>query len=177
MWNGIIISVFFLLILFFLGIILTSITSFFLVPIYFTPVKLLKEISQIINPQNGDNVVDLGSGDGRILFSLSDIAKIKAYGYDISPIMIIFSKIRMIYTLRLNRDITFDVMSIFDIPLKKFDIVYCNLNSKVMQILGKKFEKELKGTTVYSYNYEIEKKKINKTYTLSNGVKLFEYKY
>ncbi len=177
MWNGVILTLYFLLILVFLGIILTSITSMLFVATFFTPSVIVKELLLIIAPKDDDRVIDLGSGDGRVLLALSDTAKIKGYGYDISPIMVIIAKLRKLLTFRFNREIIFDVASIFDIKYNQYDIIYCNLNSRVLRNLAPKFTLQLKGTRVFSYMHEIPNKKPFKKHTLSNNQTLFEYRY
>lgn len=175
--NGVILTVLVLFVLFFLGLILTYVTSVLFVPILFTPKKILDEITKIINPKDNDIVADLGSGDGRVLIHFAKKVKIKGFGYDISPLMPILSKIRKLFEGQIKADITFDVASFFDLKLNEYDIIYCNLNARSMEILGKKFKKDLKDTFVYSYRLEIPDRKYSKKHTLSNGEKLFEYIY
>lgn len=177
MWNGIILSIFFLLILIFLGIILTSMTSVLFVAVIFTPKEVVNEIAKIIAPKKDEKVVDLGSGDGRVLIQLAQLAQIKAYGYDISPIMVIVAKIKKFLTLGFKSNIIFDVVSLFDLKYNEYDIIYCNLNPKVMRRLSPKFESQLKGVKVFSYIYPIKGRKEYKKHTLSNDQCLFEYRY
>ncbi|MBI2356464.1 class I SAM-dependent methyltransferase [Candidatus Dojkabacteria bacterium] len=177
MWNGVILSILFLIILVFLGVVLTSITSVLFVSVFFTPVSTVKEIAKIIGAKDEERVVDLGSGDGRVVMAISDTAKIKGFGYDISPLMVILSKVRKLFTLRLNRDLTFDVVSLFDVKYNEYDIIYCNLNKKIMERLSEKFKRQLEGTKVFSYEYEVANKKAYKKHTLSNSKILFEYHY
>lgn len=177
MQNGLILSIFFLLILVFIGIVLTSMTSVLFVAVIFTPKEVVKEIVKIMNAKADDKVVDLGSGDGRVLIEMVKGVKVKAFGYDISPIMVLYSKLNRFLALGFKYPITFDVVSLFDLKYNEYDIIYCNLNAKIMSRLSSKFTKQLSGTKVFSYIYPIEGKKPYKKHILSNKQALFEYRY
>ncbi len=178
MYNGIIVSVILVLILFLLGLILLFLTNSLLIPILFTPRKVLKEIVDIIDPKDDEKILDLGSGDGRILFALRKRAKIEGVGYEISPIMILLSKFLMRFNLGFKSDIEFDVQSIFDVKLGSEDKIFCHLSERAMEILRKKFKKELNpGTVVYSYEYKIPDIKESMKKKLSNGKYLYTYSF
>lgn len=178
MYNGFILSLIFLLILFFSGIILSFLTSAFLIPIFFTPKKVLKEIVKIMAPKDGQTFVDLGSGDGRVLFALKDAANIKGIGYEVSPIMAVISNLIRRIKYGLSNSVEFEVASLFDVKLTGVDKIYCHLSERAMEILGKKFSRELeKGVQVYSYEYSIPKMKKSATHKLSNGSLLYVYTF
>ncbi|MET0204554.1 MAG: hypothetical protein ABW276_09610, partial [Casimicrobiaceae bacterium] len=61
-------------------------------PSVYTPTGIVDEIMQLARVGPGDYVVDLGSGDGRLV--IAAVAKYKArggFGVDISPMMITLS--------------------------------------------------------------------------------------
>jgi Methylase involved in ubiquinone/menaquinone biosynthesis len=43
---------------------------------------------ELCNVKDGDNVLDVGCGNGKLIYEISRMAQIKAYGIDISPNMI-----------------------------------------------------------------------------------------
>jgi SAM-dependent methyltransferase len=176
MSNGLIISFLLLFVFILCGWILSILTSIVFSPSVHTPKDILGEILALLKLREGEKLYDLGSGDGRVLIGARKIAKVKGFGYEISPIMVSISKIIRFVNLGFNTDMLFEVESIFDIKLKDATKVYVYQNPKILTILHKKFERELDGVSVYSYKYEIPEKKGIK-HELSNGELLFEYKY
>jgi hypothetical protein len=178
MYNGFILSLIFLFILFFSGIILSFLTSAFLIPIFFTPKRVLKEIVKLMSPKEGDTVVDLGSGDGRVLIALRKKANIQAVGYEVSPVMALISNMFKRLNFGFDNSIRFEVTSLFDVNLAHVDKIYCHLSERAMEILSKKFDRELgRGVRVYSYEYRIPKTKHTAVHELSNGASLYVYTY
>ena len=175
--NGLIISFLLLFVFILLAIVISLLTSVIFSPSVHTPRKLLAEIIRLINPKDFDIVYDLGSGDGRILIAMRKYAKIKGFGYDISPIIVLFSKISRFFNLKLDHNLEFDVANIFSLKLKTPDIVYVFQPERILTILERKFEKELKNVRVFTYKHKFEKKKFTKKYKLEDGTYLFEYKY
>lgn len=53
----------------------------------------VKNIFQLANIKKGETVVDLGSGDGRLLFEVANLGAF-AIGYEVNPFMIIISSIK-----------------------------------------------------------------------------------
>lgn len=178
MQNGFILSAIILTTLFLLGTILAFITSVILVPIFFTPKNSLEKIIKKMELKDGEKLADLGSGDGRVLFAARREAKISAVGYEVSPIMVIISNFLKRMNFGLDRSITFEVASIFDVNLKQFDKIYCHLSPRAMEILAKKFERELgKGVYLYSWEHPLPKKKPLGISKMENGEKLYIYRY
>jgi len=176
--NGFIVSISILILLILTGLTLTAVTSLIFPPILFTPRKILKEIITKIKVSDGDRIIDLGSGDGRILFEISKRKRIEGKGVEISPIMLLISKMVQKFYILSKSKITFEVESYFDTDLSDIDVIYCNLTESELLRLEKKFSNELnRGTYVYSYNFRIGEKKFSNRYKLSNGKYLFEYTY
>ena len=178
MYNGFILSIAFLLLLFFLGLILSFLTSALLIPIFFTPKRVLTQILDSMDPEDREVVLDLGSGDGRVLFAARARAKIKGVGYEVSPIMVLIANIIKRLRFGFDNSIRFEVASLFDSKISNVDKIYCHLSDRAMEILKGTFERELeKGVTVYSYEYPIPGKRANKKVELKNGATLHVYKY
>jgi SAM-dependent methyltransferase len=149
----------------------------FLIPLFKTPKEVLLEIVDIMEPKKQDHIVDLGSGDGRILFKAHRVSSCKCTGYDISPIMLIIARTKKVLQFPLSKDFEFEAEDIFKVNLEKFTKVYCYLDEKSMSILQPKLEEFVKnGGQVYSYRYGIEGMGNEKKIVLSDGEGLYIYK-
>jgi len=181
MTKGITLSI--LLIAFFLalGFISTTISFILLAPIIFTPKSILKEIFNIMKLENKDKVLDLGCGDGRLLFYIQNRIDIKSkniklFGYDISPILIIYCS--MLQLFKLKRSITFDLLNIFEIKLEDYNKVYIYLDAKSIHILEKNIVTRTKtGIEIFSYRFPFKNIELVKEYILPNNEKLYKYIY
>jgi predicted TPR repeat methyltransferase len=157
MLNGITLGIIMIAILIVGGFILTLLINAFLVPLFKTPKQVLDEILTVMNLGKEDHLVDLGSGDGRLLLKAYKESGCKCTGYDISPIMLIIAKTKMKLQFPLTKEIVFEAEDIYKVDLKKFTKVYCYLDEKSMEILKPKFEEYTRqGGRVYSYKHEIK---------------------
>lgn len=126
--------------------------------------KGLKNIIELAKPRKGDKIVDLGSGDGRIVVEFAKNPLIKeAHGYEINPILVFLSR-RKIKKLGLQKKAFIHRKSFWKVNLKKFDIIVAFQIIFVMKNLKEKIEKEIKG-------------KKRKTKIISNNWKFPEWKY
>ncbi len=76
-----------------IGFIFFAIDSFFELP--FIPAKKSKvpTIIKLAQIKPGDTVIDLGSGDGRLLFAAAKLGA-RAIGYELNPYLVTFTKIK-----------------------------------------------------------------------------------
>lgn len=170
---GIIIT---LVLLFFITILSIMINAI-LTPMSKTPKEILDELADIMNVSKDDVFVDLGSGDGRLVLKVYERALCKCFGYDISPILVLYSRALRTFKFPLAKDIVFDDQNIFKVDISKATKIYCFLDEKSMEILKPKLEKFIKnGGEVYSYIYNIKGMKGEKKMILSNGKELYIYK-
>lgn len=79
----------FLIVLFPLSL---SLSFVFGAPFVTTPSSIIKEMIKFAKINSEDTVIDLGSGDGRVLFECAKICK-KAIGYEINPFLVAWAKI------------------------------------------------------------------------------------
>lgn len=159
------------------GFVLTLLINAFLVPLFKTPKQVLEEIVDIMELKKEDSLVDLGSGDGRLLLKAHRFSGCKCKGYDISPIMLIIAKTKRILQFPLSKDIVFEAEDIFKVDLKDFTKIYCYLDEKSMGILKPKLNEFIKnGGEAYSYRYGVEGMKNENKVVLSNEVPLYIYK-
>lgn len=176
MLNGITLAIMIVTILLICAFVLTLLINLLLVPLFNTPKNVLKEIVDIIDAKENDILVDLGSGDGRLLLEAYKRSKCKCVGYDISPIMLLIARTKRIINFPLAKDIVFIPDDIFKVDFDYATKMYCYLNEESTGILKKKLKKFIKnGGEIYSYKYEITNMKSEKI-ILQNGDSLYVYK-
>jgi cyclopropane fatty-acyl-phospholipid synthase-like methyltransferase len=109
-----------------------------------TMIKLLKL-------KKGDKVVDLGSGDGRIVIGFAKLG-IEAHGYEINPILVAWSRFK-IRQLGLENKAVIHFKSYWSENLSKFNAVTLYGIAHMMPRLEKKLKKELKPKSKIVSNY------------------------
>jgi SAM-dependent methyltransferase len=177
MINGITLGIIMIIILLLGAFILSLLINAFLIPLFKTPKDVLQEIVDIMDLKREDSLVDLGSGDGRILFKAFRQSSCKCLGYDISPIMLIIAKTKKALQFPFTKDILFETEDIYKVNLKEFTKIYCYLDTKSLKILRKKFEAFVKnGGEIYSYAYPIDSINNQEKIILSNNIPLYIYK-
>jgi predicted TPR repeat methyltransferase len=177
MINGITLGIVMIFILILGGFVLTLLINAFLVPLFKTPKEVLSEIVDIMNPRKDDHLVDLGSGDGRLLFKAHRQSGCKCTGYDISPTMLIIARTKKFLQFPLSKDFEFEAEDIFKVDLEKFTKVYCYLDEKSMQILAGKLKEFVKnGGEVYSYKYSVDNVENEMKMVLKNKQPLYIYR-
>jgi len=178
MINGITLGIVIVIILLIGGFVLTLLINAFLIPLFKTPKNILLEIVNIMDPKKDDRLVDLGSGDGRILFKAHRQSDCKCTGYDISPIMLIIARTKRVLQFPLSsKDFEFEAEDIFKVDLEKFTKVYCYLDKKSMGILQPKLKEFVKnGGEVYSYKYRVGDMIKEEKVVLGDGETLYIYR-
>jgi len=176
MLDGISLGIMTVIILLLLGFILTLFINAFLIPLLKTPKEVISEIVDIMDLKKEDHLVDLGSGDGRLLLKAHNSSGCKCTGYDISPMMLIIAQTKKILQFPLSKDFTFEAEDIFKVDLKNFTKVYCYLDEKSLEILKPKLLEFIKsGGEVYSYRYNINNINKEKKIILKDGNPLYIY--
>ncbi len=101
-----------------------------------------------------DRVVDLGSGDGRLVFAAAKQGVKEAVGYEIHPVLVWRSRM-LAKWLRLP-NAHFRAQSFWDISLSEYTVVLVYQLPRVMIRLAKKFTEELPpGARVISNSFEL----------------------
>jgi len=173
--NGLALAVILLVVMLFLAYLVSIILNFFS-PFYSTPKKIAKKIVNFFELSKNDSFVDLGSGDGRMVFMTYKKYKCKSVGYEISPILLIYFKISKIFTNPLNRKIELKEESFFTADLSGYDVVYCCLPEDLLIILEKKFQYELrKGSKVFTYRNKLPNKEGKKI--LLDNKEVYQYTF
>ena len=103
-----------------------------------------KEIGNIIklaNIKKTDKIVDLGSGNGKLVIELAKTGA-EVHGYEVNPLLVWWS-LRKIKKLGLKKAFIHK-KSFWDVNLKKFDVIAVFQIYYVMKTLSKKIKKEAK---------------------------------
>ncbi len=142
-------------------VLLFCFVAFFGAPYVPTFSKDLHQIFSTIKLKKQAKVIDLGSGDGRMLL----IAAKKGYhaiGYELNPILWAVSKWR----LRKYPNAKVRLGNFWSADVKDADLVFCFLATKYMPRLEKKLSKEMKqGSYFVSYAFELPNTKVIKKTT------------
>lgn len=136
-------------ILWFLGAIISMISGGPFVP---SQKKNVADMIALASLKTGETVVDLGSGDGRLVFAAARTGA-KAIGYEISPTAWAWSRFLQIIGRHggvLKRT------NLFKVSLQDADVVFCYLFPDTMAKLKPKLERELApGARVVSNSFPV----------------------
>ena len=152
-------------IIFIVGFLYLSITFYFqitqkevFVPFIPADVKGIHSMCQASCAKPGDEVIDVGSGWGSIVFYLADhFPGLKLTGIELNPVLHVIAVIRAGIFYK-NKPITLVQGDAGGISYEKYDVVFLfMLSSFVNKILVPKFERELKsGAKVVSYVFKMK---------------------
>lgn len=127
------------------------------VPSKGSSVRQMLDLAQI---EKDEKLIDLGSGDGRIVFEATKYG-IDAWGVDINAVLIIFSKLKSYITK--NNNAHFEYKNIFNVDLTKFDVVTLYCLPKTINKLEDKLRKELKPSArIISNTFDLKNAQIIK---------------
>lgn len=113
------------------------------------PKKMVAEIIRMANLKGGEFLMDLGSGDGRIILA-SAKKGVDCCGIEINPWLYLFSKFR----LRHFQKAKIIRKNLWDIDLSQVDVLTLYFMQDKMGKLKEKIKKEMKpGSRVVSYAF------------------------
>ncbi len=160
---------------YFLSIVFVILVSFCFVVFFgapFLPVmsSSAQQAIELLDLQEGQTIVDLGSGNGKIL-RMAAKRKLIAIGYELNPVLYAFSYIN---TLRYRKNVKIFYGNFWSKEIHDTDAVFVFLLPKYMEKLNQKISKiELNhDLKLVSYSFKIPSKK---PYLEINN--LFFYKY
>ena len=140
--------------------------TFYIIPLLFgapyegSGKKKVEDIIELAKAKKGDKIVDLGSGDGRIVIEFAKKG-IESHGFEINPLLVLASRYK-IKKLKL-KNAFIHWKSFWKVDLGKYDIVVLFQYKTIMEKLKKKLEKELKkNVSVVSYHWKFRNLKISK---------------
>ncbi len=142
---------------------------FFGAPYLPTLKKQQQEALDLLDLQPGQLLLELGSGDGRLLRMAADRG-INVIGYEINPILFLISKISCIgYGDRIQ----IKLANFWSVELPECDGIYVFLLDKYMERLNNKIIQEIRGkVALVSFAFPIKSKK-----STTDKVGLYLYKY
>ena len=128
-------------VIFFFYMCIASLTGAPFVPTKNAPADAMIRLAGI---HKGDTVYDLGSGNGKLLL-LAARKGARAIGYEINPILVLFSKLRGAHTRWKN---------FWNADIHDADVIFVYLLPWKMKRLADKLKKELKpGTIIVSNSF------------------------
>jgi len=126
-----------------------------LAPYVPSPQEVIDRMLELAQARQGDTVIDVGCGDGRILITAVQKFKARAVGIEIDP-KIAAQASDTILKLGLQNKARVVRADVFDADLSQADVVTLYLTTSFNEKLRPKFEQSLKpGTRVVSHDYGI----------------------
>jgi SAM-dependent methyltransferase len=124
-------------------------------PFVVTPDAVVDRMLHLAQPKAGERLVDLGSGDGRIVIEAAKRYGTKGYGVDIDP--------RLVNLARDNAKragvealATFDVKDLFETDLRGVNVVTMYLLPEVnRQLLPRLIDQLRPGARIVSHDYDL----------------------
>lgn len=127
------------------------------------------EALDLIDLKPGQTLLELGSGDGRVLMAAAERG-IKSVGYELNPMLVIYSRI---ITFKYRRHITIKWGNFWQKDWPQVDGIFVFLLQPYMEKLDKKINQRYPGgVKLVSFAFTVPKRKPNREV---NG--LFLYKY
>lgn len=91
----------------------------------------IENIMKLANIKKGETIIDLGSGDGRLLFKVATLGAF-ASGYEINPFLLLISRLKK-KIKGLGKQVTINNQSMWQADLKIADIIFVYSLVKKMQ--------------------------------------------
>lgn len=156
--------IFYFLTIFFLFIFLASVSFYLIIDIIahiiggpYVPTKK-KEIDTILknaNLRKGQIFYELGSGDGRVVCTAAKRYKVKGFGFEINPLLVLYAQIQA--RIKGINNVSFKQKNFFNLNLKKADVIFVFLMPKSLKKLKEKFNAECKNNVlIISHGFKIK---------------------
>ncbi len=122
-------------------------------PYYPTPIPVVQTMLAAANLQPGETLVDLGSGDGRIVLVAARDYDVRAIGYEIDDALVRSSR-RKIAEMNLDAKAEIRQQDLFEADFSQADVVTVYLLPRAMKRLEPILERELPpGGRVISHDF------------------------
>lgn len=125
--------------------------------IYFvpTPHDVVEVMLRLADVKKNDVVYDLGCGDGRIVIAAAKMAGVKAYGFDIDPVMVAKSK-ENVKKEGVEKLVTIREKDIFDLDLRPASVVTLYLLPELNVRLVPQLNQMKPGSRIVSHDFDME---------------------
>lgn len=131
--------------------------------------KRVPDALKLINLKKGQTLIELGSGDGRILKAAAEQG-LNAVGYELNPLLVIYSKI---LTFRYRKQVKIIWGNFWNKQWPEADGIFVFLLQPYMEKLDTKIVQNYpKGIRLVSFAFTIPSKKPSKE---DNGLYLYTY--
>jgi len=123
-------------------------------PFFISSIKDMLATFELAKLQSTDRMVDLGSGDGRVVLAASRVCDY-AEGVEINPFLTLFA--RFMAVISANGSLRFKNQDFWQVDLSSFDVVFIYLSPSSLWKLKLKLAKELQsGTRIVSHSFKIK---------------------
>lgn len=127
------------------------------------------EAIELANLKPGQTLLELGSGDGRVLIAAAKKG-IKSVGYELNPLLVVYSKVK---TIKYRKNIKIIWGNYWKKQWPKADGIFVFLLQPYMEKLDKRIVQDFpKGIKLVSFAFTIPDKKPTKE---NNGMYLYTY--
>ena len=138
--------------------------------------SITKKLVQGLDIKPDGVIYDLGSGSGKLVFTLARFIKNPMVGVEKNWPLYQISQMRRFFSPYRSR-LTFLHQDLFDVDLSPADVVYIYLCPKTNRRIKAKFEKELKpGVTVIALRWQFEFDQLKLIKTIPAKHKIYIYK-
>ncbi|MFH2021802.1 MAG: class I SAM-dependent methyltransferase [Patescibacteria group bacterium] len=145
-------------------------------PFESTKVSITKKLVQGLKLQPDQKIYDLGSGSGKLIFTLAKLIKNPMVGVEKNWPLFMISQVRKFISPYKNR-INFLHQDLFEMDLSLADVVYIYLSPKTNRRIKAKFEKELKpGAIVIALRWQFEFDQLKLIKTIDTMHKIYIYR-
>lgn len=119
-----------------------------------TQKKHIKDILKLAKLKKGQNFLEVGCGDGRVVAEAVKDYQVNGKGIEINPILI--AKARLIAALQKLETIEFVRQDIRKMTFKDYDVIYIFLLPGIIETIREKIEKDCKkGTLIICHGFRI----------------------
>ena len=131
---------------------LSMLIIFFGPPFIPTPMRIIKDLTQIANISKDDVVIDLGSGDGRMLIHAARQGAI-AKGWEINPLLVLWTRLAA-HRYRVGKRVKVHLQNYYKADLSDATIVFLYNFPPHIPKLEQKLKQDLRaGTIVISHKF------------------------
>lgn len=121
-----------------------------------TPMRVVRKMLEIAEVGENDTVIDLGSGDGRIILEAAKIHGANSIGIEADPIRVLWARAR-IASNNLTGQVAVHWRNFFNTDLSDATVVTVYQGQDINNKLRSKFEEELKpGTRIVSHSFTFD---------------------